>query len=85
MTTADRKPYVISMTEPQQIDVVEKWTGYLGMTRTKAITAACMLAFKYEEMRRENEMLRAQLIEQRAGSIASDEVLTTMLKNLNIR
>jgi hypothetical protein len=84
MTTADRKPYVISMTEPQQIDVVEKWTGYLGMTRTKAITAACMLAFKYEEMRRENEMLRAQLIEQRAGSM-SDEALIEMLKKLNIR
>jgi len=30
-------------------------------------------------------MLRAQLIEQRAGSMVSDEVLTTMLKNLNIR
>lgn len=84
MTTADRKPYVISMTEPHQIDVVEKWTGFLGITRTKAVTAACMLAFKYESLRRENEMLRAQLNEQRAGSMVTDEQVTALLKKLDM-
>lgn len=60
-TTEDRKPYVISITDVAQITAVERWAKYIGMTRTKAVTAACMLAFKYENMRIENEMLKKRL------------------------
>jgi adenylosuccinate lyase len=58
----DDKPYVISMTNPEQIAIVEKWAKYNNMTRTKAIAKACFMAFEYELMKSENEILRHMII-----------------------
>ena len=58
----DDKPYVISMTNPEQIAIVEKWAKYNNMTRTKAITKACFMAFEYELMKSENAILRHMIV-----------------------
>lgn len=82
--TEERKPYVISMTDAAQIDQVEQWSKYIGMTRTKAVTAACMLAFKYEQLKLENELLKRKLAaaEREDNMSIVDGLLAEALKQI---
>lgn len=69
----EKKPYIISMTDEAQIATVDGWAKHIGMTRTKAVTAACMLAFKYENMRIENELLKRRLEIAEAGKLSASQ------------
>lgn len=80
--TEEKKPYIVSITDAAQIDTVDKWTKYVGMTRTKAVTAACMLAFKYEQVKLENEILKRKLAIAERDDVHASDAMTNLLKQI---